>query len=624
MVKLTNHKDNVIMLGLLLALSLSFGYNVSSLSLCLSIFVLSVTSVFVLLNKHKERSADESSKIRAFPCMIFMFVCVAALSVLSSVYPLDSYVTWVNYAGFLLAFLIACHTGAVSRPILIAVIVASAFFMGVWDLATSQMFTRDLSALSGFFLSPNIYAGYLNVSIFLCFIQFLTAEGKKLKSVWLTVFALLVLFLFMTGSKGAIISCLLSFLFIAWFLRDTFLQQKNWCGIALMTVLLLVGSFGLSQPSTSPVLAILDFKEVENGQSSRMQMWQDAASIAMERPFTGYGLGMFRYPYAAIRSELRTAGFHVHMDSLQFWVEMGIAGLALFYLMGAWFLRLYFCFVRDKSIRTEDKLFISGLFGAALSIVFHSHISMHLHNLTILLLMGALVGWFYSVVKVHDKTIYTVSMKRVSARLKGGISILLLCVVLHAGSLNYMEDRAFEKAAKAEGIEDVLKHLNFYNVVSLGMDEDPYVLAASLYISMAENQDHDIALQDSYYSQAEALLAQASKNETGNLQVLYTKGIMLLGQQNVPAAFRFEEAVMLFTQALSKDRLYLPVRVALADLYLKQNKVDMAKDLLYAAANINHQTFSTEQYKKMSCDISVNDDSGRAQYVRSVLRCDDK
>jgi O-antigen ligase len=73
----------------------------------------------------------------------------------------------------------------------------------------------------------------------------------------------------------------------------------------------------------------------EGAGATRFPIWGATVEMIGERPLLGWGPGTFFQAYPAYRaSEDRTAGFHVHNDYMQYWVEGGLPAFLLILALG--------------------------------------------------------------------------------------------------------------------------------------------------------------------------------------------------------------------------------------------------------------------------------------------------
>lgn len=600
-------------LCLILSVFVSLGSYASSffMSAAATLLVVAVMLFFVVRGHAGSDSGD--TRIRVLPALLTAFTGIIGVSVVNSIYQLDSYTVWGFYVGFLLCFIAGRFLPLCLWRCVLAVMALGGVVMGVWDVVRLLGDEATLNiGVSGFFLSPNTYGTYINLCILGVVAAFFAATQTPRKVLWGALAAALFLMLLLSGSTGALLFLVIAAVPFLWLQRSTVRAQAKWCG-AFVLVCGLAGALSVFlSTATDSQAKLVDGVSIQSSHAARTQIWGDGLSIALEKPLTGYGAGMFRYPYAGAREELRTAGFHVHMDSLEFWIEAGIFAPLLFYVIGLWILYLYISFMRKSDVEDDKKRTVSALFFGLLTVILHSHISMPLHNISILMALGLFLGVFYAYIRVHD---YALPVK-LSKRMQGVFLSLVLLTFLHAASVNYLEDQAFAKARAAQGMEQAVAALNEYNAFVLGRDADPYILAASMLAALVPDDNLDPAVRSVYLAQAEDLVTKAGSLSPFNPAVPYTRGFIVSRNPAVPLAYKLEHAAELYRKALDLDPLYLPARVDLAESYLKLGQRDEAKSLLFEAANINYQTFNPAAYFKALCLFAEKD---REQDERAAI-----
>lgn len=123
--------------------------------------------------------------------------------------------------------------------------------------------------------------------------------------------------------------------------------------------------------------------------AGRFPIWQATLSMIGDRPWLGWGGGSFYQTYPAYRPMAdHTAGFHVHNDYLQYWVEGGIPGLVLVLSLagvGVW------AFLQLRKRDTDPDARDVGAMAAVAVIAgagFHALFSYNLQIMPYLVIMG--------------------------------------------------------------------------------------------------------------------------------------------------------------------------------------------------------------------------------------------
>lgn len=191
----------------------------------------------------------------------------------------------------------------------VSIIVAFAF-----ALLTIYLTFIGESRPSGPFQNPNIYANYLLLNI--CFTGYvahtwISESSKRIQQILLPIAGVLVLGLFQTGSRGAIIGLLVAAGFIFFFWLRQNLREVT---IGSILVISIAGLAGIIN-SYFDILYLSD--RLEKGVEDRFTTWSVAFEAFQSNPVFGIGYGQFpQYlPYGS---------FGVHNTYLSLLTELGI------------------------------------------------------------------------------------------------------------------------------------------------------------------------------------------------------------------------------------------------------------------------------------------------------------
>lgn len=128
----------------------------------------------------------------------------------------------------------------------------------------------------------------------------------------------------------------------------------------------------------------------------RFQIWEVAWKLLLDQPVWGIGLGLFSLVYPAHRLPGEdSAGFFVHNDFLQLWLEGGLPALLLL-LVIVWVAAVRCArLLRDRRLAGVTRLEASGLCAGLLAIAVHSFVDFNFHILPILILAGVMLARLY-------------------------------------------------------------------------------------------------------------------------------------------------------------------------------------------------------------------------------------
>jgi O-antigen ligase len=228
------------------------------------------------------------------------------------------------------------------------------------------LFKEDASFF-GPFVNPNHYAGYIEMVVPLSlglFMSKLMHLGRKSirsireflivtsseKGCKLVIFGFLIVLmccsLFLSGSRGGMISFLGSMFFLLLMVAKRKGRRRNisivvGLSIAVFALLIWVGI----RPMLREFSTVRDLSRDYDIQY-RLQNWKDARKIVRDFPVFGVGLGAFSAIFPRYKtSNLQHHYFYLENDYMQLLCEMGIVGFGIF----MWFMLGFF-----RRIGTED------------------------------------------------------------------------------------------------------------------------------------------------------------------------------------------------------------------------------------------------------------------------------
>jgi O-antigen ligase len=268
----------------------------------------------------------------------------------------------------------------------------AAVVLAVWAL--TQLFAGGDSPRS-VFLDVNSHAAFLGLVALPVAAQFLNQAGDAGPWRWLTaaVLFLLVLAIAITGSRGVMVSAavaLLPLIWIAW-------RHATRRALVQMLLVLAAGfAIGNLFAKGYAVSRIATLSDPVSAGEGRFQIWQGAWSLIRESPWLGHGLGNFVYLYPARRHpDDGSAGFMVHNDYLQFWLEAGLPSVLLLLVL---FAACAWYFVRGTG-DSRRRIEAAGVFGGLLLVALHSALNFNFYLAATLLLAGLWLG------RLHELTV---------------------------------------------------------------------------------------------------------------------------------------------------------------------------------------------------------------------------
>ncbi len=245
---------------------------------------------------------------------------------------------------------------------------------------------------------------------------------------------LIVVSIFVSLSRGAMISTVVSLLVFTGFLLQRRISRGNTLLIMGMIILaaLSIGWFGWEQ--------ILErFARLKNAHGiiyeSRLDFWKDTWALIQDFAFTGSGMGAFSHVYPLYRTIISDRFLtHAHNDYLELLAEGGVIG---FFLAGLFLAVIFFKTYRVfKQRRDAFSIYLYiGSMSALVAILVHSGTDFNLH-------IGANGLWFFFAAGMLVASAHTsqrqdsretllplVQFRAVKPILAGGLCVIFLAMV---------------------------------------------------------------------------------------------------------------------------------------------------------------------------------------------------
>lgn len=301
------------------------------------------------------------------------------------------YLAWVSI--FPLAFWLYTLSSPSDRPwtVIFKIVRLAAVVLAIWAMV--QLLVLGTTPRS-VFLDINSHAAFLGLITLPVAAQFLNEAGNAPRQRWLTAAILLVLTLAIavTGSRGVMVSAAIALLPLIWFAHRQASRRAMWQMLLLIAIGLVIGNLLAKGYTVTRMASVMD--PVSAGES-RYLIWRAAWKLVESAPWFGHGLGNFVHLYPGVRQpDDNSAGFLVHNDYLQFWVEAGLPAvvlLALLYATIAW------RFFRAPGAPGQ-RLEVAGLFGGLLLVALHSFLNFNFYLAATLLVSGLWLG------RLHELT----------------------------------------------------------------------------------------------------------------------------------------------------------------------------------------------------------------------------
>lgn len=453
--------------------------------------------------------------------------------------------------------------------------------ISIWALA--QVFLLPEFLVNGRvghpFPNPNAYAALLSLGFFAAFGAYVTLDDVRTRrALWVLMFFSLCAFVAIAGkaaSIGLLTGCVLLVL-----LRGRVFLPANWKSLALLFIVVAAVGFAMTlrpdqRDSVSSVVGMLSG---ETGTiMNRIDIWHATLKLVEAHPWLGTGYRSFSLMYPSVRpaSDLYSSGLMVHMDPLQFWVEMGILGPVLFYVIGIAVFVRFFAFYRTiAGTAQRHSVLILSLFLGCGAFIAHSHVDFLLYTLPTMMAFALMLSALMAKTEASSTAIPFSFMTqwpqniRLFAVFVPVLAILCLYIPLMLGE--YYSARATAMIGQ-ENIDGFAKAVNTANRVDMGWGARPYMMATTIPLGLLKNQADTLPLdeQKKLFQQIDALTGKALARNSRLPTVWFQRGDMLMHVNSdvVPDGYITAEGA--FLAALAIDPEHLPSRMALAELYRK-------------------------------------------------------
>lgn len=324
--------------------------------------------------------------------------------------------------------------------------------------------------------------------------------------------------------------------------------------------------------------------------SGRFAVWSAAVKMIKDSPVLGSGIATFSARYPQYRRAGDTDGAMLaHNDPLQFWVELGVLGPALFYgfILAA---AVRTCRALKKGRETQgaadiadNRVLIVSVSAALAAMAAHSHVSFNHYALPILMPAGLLLAlWLLATERALGRVPAPVILRGADKNpslAKAAVALPFVMVGWLYGSLmagEYFVNRARDDLF-AERTEDFMNHINMAGRVSLDMNARAYILAinvpmATLEINRESNVTPDMAQQKNLYAKVRDYAGRIAAINPLEPSPYYYLGRVqeLVEKEVVPEGTPSPEEY--YKKAILLDPVYLAPRLALDNLYKKEGR----------------------------------------------------
>lgn len=570
--------------------------------------------------------------------LIFVFWLYVTLSLSWSSVPFASLVTYlIFFAGPLMFFTLLLAPAretwlaATGWPLFIALAIIAA-----WAVIQS-LFLSDIYGVRAHhpLPNPNNLAGLLNLGLIPALGIYLglpppsstsPLEGGGMRRVWrslerltrswvggggdirvLAALALTLLFfagLVATGSRGGLLSALIAACILVFILRASPDLWKRVVTISIPALILFILAGMVTDIGFANRLGDLAAISSDGPAMARLAIWESGWQMFKDHFWIGAGLGTFYLYYPGYRQPGAddSSGGWVHMDPLQYGIEMGIIAPLLFYGIALAVILRTIKALKAAPASSSERTFIAAPFCALLALILHTHASFHLYIMPILIVSGCwLALWYHMTAKTLGESYRPVAispwqkpfMAAVTLAIAGLIATMAVSSALGQHHLlrahNLINQGLTEQFAEA--IEEAEKWAPRSFV-------DPEVQLAALYIDLLGENAAALftpAEQQSLFIQTKELLDIAAQMNPPWAEVDYKRGQLYARIKPDFAPDARAMAVSALERAIAKNPMHFRAREELARLYMQRGFVEKAYRVLEDGLAYRHSPAVAER-----------------------------
>ncbi|WP_172425921.1 O-antigen ligase family protein [Sulfuricaulis limicola] len=322
------------------------------------------------------------------------------------------------------------------------------------------------------------------------------------------------------------------------------------------------------------------------GNNTRAIIWTRAWDMLMESPWLGIGLGNFRFVWPPYRHPLdSSAGFFVHNDYLQIWIEAGLPALLLLVTVLASVLWMLITKLRSASLGPKARIELIALFGGLLAIALHTFVDFNFYIPSILLIAGAILARFHHLAARQNPAGYLNFQPAKFVGKRFYVSIILMVMLiplsyfvrLSAGDL--LSEKALEHSTRGE-LQEANEAFGLAARFTPS-DDRIFVARANLFRhGLTQLPASDLRARTAVYKDALRFLDQAEQLNPLRWNISVVRGLIYQNNPELAGNGWRDLAYQEYSHALKLNPKLYKTRVEYAKMLMAEKKTAAAVQVL--------------------------------------------
>ena len=453
------------------------------------------------------------------------------------------------------------------------------------------------------FLTRNSHAGLMCLLAIPASSYFLMAHGSTRRAVWTTrilgpVLFVLYFSLALTGSRGAALGLLTGLALLVGLAYRRIPRPRLIAFLAIVAIAFVAANLLLNGEIAARLGTLTN---PGNAGAERFLIWERAWRMLTDAPWWGIGLGTYWLHWPPYRNPLdSSAGFYVHNDYLQIWIETGLPGLLLLLAVYAAVLVTFLRLLRYRKMDPVVTLESAGLFGGLLAIAVHTFFDFDLYIHPIQLVVGLVLVRLHALYLAHVPAGILVIQpsQRVGRRAYRVISFLIILLPLMyfaalggSAMLTYKARDLMAQGQWVNASETLSRAAQLMPTSDLVLITHADLLRQAIPKLPSGAPERTIL-----FKEALVLLEDAEKQNPLRSQIFFIRGLLYNQNPGLAGDDWAALAARAYAAALKRDPLAFWARDAYAGLLLWQGKSAQTKQVLEEGADYQYHGTAAVNY----------------------------